>query len=114
MSRAETLAGLAEAIAGHYLAYNDDLGEVGEYECHCGQVFLRAGVEDVVQLHAAHVAAVALAWLEGQMREEWGVDSFGPSKAKDEQDARKWAEALGGTLIHRRVTEWTPVEGDQP
>lgn len=63
MSRAETLVGLAEAIAGHAPVIRAD--RIGSpVGCQCmDRVFYKG------ETFAAHVATVALAWLEGR---GWG------------------------------------------
>ena len=69
MTRAETLAGLTEDIAGH-----DDwcYGHGAFIRCDCGAHVGFPdddGMHKGKRAHAAHVAAVALAWLEGH---GWG------------------------------------------
>ena len=67
MSRAETLAGLTEAIAGHQYVTPESEDEYGmhNYACQCGEPMHECYEDDAWAKHAAHVAAVALAWLEG-------------------------------------------------
>jgi hypothetical protein len=64
---------------------------------------------------AAHLAAVVRGWVEGQMTEEWGLQSCSGRyyPCGTERSARN--SLIHGETLHRRlVTPWAPVEGDKP
>ena len=123
--RDTTVAGLAEVLAGHDLAFR----WTGEYECDCGDVFEvpDGHIEEAQELHRAHLAAVVLAHLEAQgwaktVAEEWAIRRVG-SDASVPQPSKERAlwltegpglEGYPDEAVRRRVSAWEPVEtGDR-
>lgn len=117
MSRAETLAGLAEAIAGHEDYYWNR--ETHTTHCDCGHKHGEGlMVTGVAAIHRAHVAAVALAWLEGHGWAEatpvWaeGLENDGVHEFSDAYDCdgtfiRRWKRT---PERHVKYSAWAPVE----
>lgn len=129
MDRTETLAGLAEALAGHGMGRID----VRTVTCKCGEVLIsrqRGTLFEAKRTPSeslnSHQAAVVLAHLEAhgwaQGREEWGVmhhgygNTFHIQPAKDRAEAEAEAFRLydvghtAPSAARRRVSEWEPVE----
>lgn len=123
-TRDETVAGLAEVLAGHDSVTYHETQDLGlRSKCKCGE-WLPDGHQYVIHALQAHLAAVALAHLEAQGwvqgREELGVGFEGyeigsvrvQSGFRDLDAAKHSAAVLPRTtgVYRRRVSEWEPAE----